>query len=97
MVGDTRFSFPYYRLSTLSTVTRFDLETYRASIISRISGDLWILALSMIMTELGAGYGCISLRSPLRNALKSGVVKEPSTILQDRTPVMDIAGNIEYL
>jgi len=73
------------------------LEAYQASIISWISGDLWTLALSIIMTELGAGYGCISLRRPSRNPLKSGVVKEPSTTLQDRTPDMDIAGSNEYL
>jgi hypothetical protein len=55
------------------------------------------LALSRTITELGAGYGCISLSRPSRKPLKSEVVKELSTILQDKIPLIEMAGNIEYL
>ncbi|KIK94954.1 hypothetical protein PAXRUDRAFT_417482, partial [Paxillus rubicundulus Ve08.2h10] len=51
-----------------------------------MSGCLWILQLSITMTELEVGKGSMLSRRCLINSVKLSVQNEPSTMLQCRIP-----------
>jgi hypothetical protein len=67
------------------------------SIISRSSHDLWMLALSMTMTEFGLGNGFMTSRSPSIKLLNSRAVYGWSSTARCRIPSRERAGRIEYL
>ena len=59
---------------------------YLASIKSWMSGCLWILQLSITITEFRAGYGCMLSSKHSTNWVKVSVQNDPSTISQCRMP-----------
>ena len=67
------------------------------SIISHSSSDLWILVLSITMTDFFCGHGFIWSSTPLVNALNIKAVKGQSNISNAIIPSSDKAGRIEYL
>jgi len=72
--------------------------THLASIISWMSGCLWILQLSMTRTEFGAGNCCIFVSRPLMKFENVSVQNDPSTMLQCMIPSRrDNAGRTEKL
>jgi hypothetical protein len=72
-------------------------KTDRSVIMSRVSCEWWILALSKRITLLGPGNGFIRSSKPRMNCRKVMALNEPSTILACKTPSYEIAGKIEYL
>ena len=64
----------------------------------RMSGCLWMQQLSMTMTELGTGNGCIWSRVRSMNFWNVAVSNAPSIMSQWRTPCSrDNAGRVKYL
>jgi hypothetical protein len=59
--------------------------------------DLWIEALSITMTEFGAGNRFILSRRISMKEVKDSVVNEKSRTSRWRMPLRDRAGSIEYL
>lgn len=78
-------------------ITRVICYTYLIWIRSKISGRLWMRALSITMTEFGRGKGCIWSSRCETNSWNRDAVKDPSTILAKMIPSRLNAGSNEYL
>ncbi len=86
--NSTRIPLFKFRFSA----ARMNSNAHLRSIISTMSGDLWMRQLSMTMTELGPGNGFMCSRSVSINSANRAALYEPSTIDANRKPSRERAG-----
>ena len=84
-------------IHSVHVLSRCSEYSYRASIMGRRTSDLWIDALSIIITELRPGKGFMLSRRPSMKSLKSSAVYDLLWTLRCKTPSSESAGKTEYL
>lgn len=96
-VGGIQRASLYLKSNSATHWHAWDCYAHLLSIISTMSGDLWIWQLSITMTKLGPGKGFMCSRSVSTNSAKRVALNKPSTIDANKKPSSERAGRIEKL